>query len=400
MANILDKGTSGNDLFNSATQVLNFKVGFNDDFVYANAGDDTIVASAGTDFLDGGDGNDWVSFETATTAVTVSLVTGIATGSFPGEKTPIASTSYLKNIENIIGGALADKVSGDASNNILNGNAGNDTLDGGDGWDIVSYEKIGTQVPTSGVNIDLSASPGKVTSAFFGNDTLINIEEIWGSELADTIKGDKGNNKFKGGLGNDSIDGGDGIDTCIYDVTGSFKSEKTISGQIIVAQVYTGAGSKVINETDILTNIERIGFSGTKQAKAFDINGNAGSIVKLVTAVFGDPEFNANKITNDVYQKYIGIGLQLMDSGTSYADLMAIAIDYVGARTSEAVVDLLWGNVMGSTATAQQKTPFIGLLNSGTSVASFGVAVADSIFNTAHIDMVGINKTGLDYILP
>jgi hypothetical protein len=324
------------------------------------------------------------------------------------EKPSVASTSYLKNIENILGGSLADKITGDSNNNILNGSLGNDTLDGGDGWDVVEFN---SDKATTGVSVDLSVTPAKVTSTYFGNDTLSNIEEVWGSKLADTIKGNKNDNKFKGDFGNDTIDGGDGIDTCIYDVSGTFqeatftdiknifKYEKLSSGQIIVTQK-TANGVAVPFETDILSNVERIGFTKSKLAKAFDINGNAGSIVKLVTAVFGDPEFNANKITNDVYQKYIGIGLQLMDSGTSYADLMAIAIDYVGARTSEAVVDLLWGNVMGSTATAEQKTPFISLLNSGTSVASFGVAVADSIFNTAHIDMVGINKTGLDYILP
>jgi len=46
-----------------------------------------------------------------------------------------AGTDTLSNIEGLIGGSGADKLTGDASNNTLWGNAGADILSGGDGND-------------------------------------------------------------------------------------------------------------------------------------------------------------------------------------------------------------------------------------------------------------------------
>jgi VCBS repeat-containing protein len=56
---------------------------------------------------------------------------------------------------------------------------------------------------------------GNVKTEVFGNDTLINIENLTGSPFADTLIGDDQNNVINGGGGNDLIKGGAGDDTLI-----------------------------------------------------------------------------------------------------------------------------------------------------------------------------------------
>src|SRR5262249_26531487 len=64
----------------------------------------------------------------ATKAVTVNLLTGLGSGNdATGDK-------YI-NIENVIGGAGNDVITGDNNANLLMGGAGNDTLSGGNGDD-------------------------------------------------------------------------------------------------------------------------------------------------------------------------------------------------------------------------------------------------------------------------
>jgi hypothetical protein len=48
------------------------------------------------------------------------------------------------------------------------------------------------------------------------------------------------------------------------------------------------------------------------------LNRNAGSVAKILGAVFGK-QFLANK-------DYVVIGLNLLDAGTSYPDLVALAV--------------------------------------------------------------------------
>ena len=49
-----------------------------------------------------------------------------------------------------------------------------------------------------------------------GNDTLVSIQRIIGSNFLDTITGTSGNDLIEGGAGADIIDGGAGVDTISY----------------------------------------------------------------------------------------------------------------------------------------------------------------------------------------
>lgn len=111
--------------------------------------------------------------------------------------------------DTIDGGAGNDTLQGGAGDDVLIGGLGNDVIDGGMGNDTVSYAKN----PES-VSIDLSQA-GQQYTGVAGKDTLVNVENVVGSNFRDTIKGDAGNNVINGGAERDWITGGGGADTLV-----------------------------------------------------------------------------------------------------------------------------------------------------------------------------------------
>ena len=118
------------------------------------------------------------------------------------------------NNDNLIGGADDDHLSGEGGNDSLSGGAGNDyltggagddTLNGGLGFDIVNYTDA-----AGSLTVDLRF--GNVNGAGVGTDTLMNIEEVHGSNYGDTMIGGSSGVNFIGGQGNDVLIGGDGND--------------------------------------------------------------------------------------------------------------------------------------------------------------------------------------------
>ncbi|MGL4962428.1 MAG: hypothetical protein ACRC67_14425 [Inquilinus sp.] len=84
-----------------------------------------LDGGAGADTLVGGAGIDTINYGGAAAGVTVSLATGIAGGdSFSG-------------IEQVMGSAQADGLTGDGGANTLWGLAGDDVLTGGGGADLL-----------------------------------------------------------------------------------------------------------------------------------------------------------------------------------------------------------------------------------------------------------------------
>ncbi len=140
-----------------------------------------------------------------------------------------------------------------------------------------------------------------------------------------------------------------------------------------------------------LTQVERLAFADVKLA--LDLNGNAGTVAKILGAVFG-PVSVGNQI-------YAGIGLQLMDGGMGYEALMQLAIDAaLGAGASNAaVVNLLYTNVVGVAPGQTDLAYFVGLLDRHEfTPATLGVLAADHVLNIEHINLVGLTTTGLAYV--
>ena len=224
------------------------------------------------------------------------------------------------------------------------------------------------------------------TSAVAGYNMVIGTFEpdiLIGTSAADRIDGLGGNDQLRGGAGKDDLNGGSGIDVAAYD-----------SARIGVSFVSTFTGytvtSSLLDGIDTLSNIERLKFPDI--SVALDLSGNAGTVAKILGAVFGrDAVFN---------EEYAGIGLYFMDGGMSYASLMQLAIDArLGPGAShQAVVDLLYTNVVGVPPGDADRAYFVGLLDTNVyTVASLGVMAADIDLNLVNIDLVGLAQQGLEY---
>ncbi|MGJ4999091.1 S8 family serine peptidase [Bradyrhizobium sp. HKCCYLS3077] len=104
-----------------------------DNYLSGRAGNDVIEGGAGDDHMDGGSGLDTVSYEHATSAVTVSLA--LTDAQDTGEATGVDT---LRGFENLKGSAFDDHLEGDRKANVIDGGAGNDFIDGGAGNDVLT----------------------------------------------------------------------------------------------------------------------------------------------------------------------------------------------------------------------------------------------------------------------
>jgi Ca2+-binding RTX toxin-like protein len=166
-------------------------------------GSDVLDGNGGDDTIEGGAGSDTLDFRDAANGVDVDLANHTASGE--GRDT-------VSGVENVIGTAHDDDLTGDAVANVLAGGDGNDRIDGGDEADtLVGGDGKDTAAFASaaqGVTVDLR----KGTAKGAGSDTLDGFENVEGSGKADTITGAKGVNKLNGKGGSDRVSGGDGND--------------------------------------------------------------------------------------------------------------------------------------------------------------------------------------------
>lgn len=101
------------------------------DSLIGGDGNDTLIGGTGADVLQGDGGIDTADYSAATSAVAVSLTTGLGT-------LGVALGDNLSEIENLTGGSGGDTLVGNGEANVLAGGAGADSLDGAGGADLVS----------------------------------------------------------------------------------------------------------------------------------------------------------------------------------------------------------------------------------------------------------------------
>ncbi len=177
------------------------------DTITAGAGNDELNGGTGADTLIGGDGNDTYYVDNLSDVVTETGATASA-GGIDTVCCYLADYTLGTNIENgrIMSLATAN-ISGNTLNNLLYANNGSNSIAGGAGIDTASY----VYTSTSGVTINLGLASPQVTGGS-GSDTLTSIENLTGSNFADTLTGNSGDNTLIGGGGNDSLFGGLGND--------------------------------------------------------------------------------------------------------------------------------------------------------------------------------------------
>lgn len=197
------------------------------------------------------------------------------------------------------------------------------------------------------------------------------------------IFGTSGNDTFIGGSANFYFDGGDGVDTVVYNMKRSdTKIVRDGEGSITVT---TAVGANT------LISIERLNFDDMNVA--FDIDGAAGNVARILGIVFG-----AEAVSN---KEYVGIGLDLLDKGMSFETLTLLAIQTVlGQNIShESVVNLLYFNAAGYSPPSDELATYVKLLENGTfTYGSLGVMAANHELNEVNIGLIGLTTTGLDYL--
>ena len=108
--------------------------------------------------------------------------------------------------DTLYGTATSDSLFGLFGDDVLKGFGGADHLNGGAGIDTAMYTDS-----TSGVSVNLETGLGHGGSA--AGDTLVSIENLYGSSHNDFLVGDGAANTFHGLNGIDILSGGDGADT-------------------------------------------------------------------------------------------------------------------------------------------------------------------------------------------
>lgn len=231
---------------------------------------------------------------------------------------------------------------------------------------------------------DFSVLVSQVSSGPLGGaPPLWSPRIIEGTRGSDALAGSLGNDRLVGWAGSDRLDGGAGVDISVYALARAAYVVTPSGGNVSVANAMDG--------TDTLLNIERLQFSDTRLA--LDVaGGNAGTVAKVMGVVFG-PAAVANK-------EYIGIGLGFLDAGTSYPDLVAIAL---GARLgaaagNAAVVQLLYTNLTGAAPSATELAFYKDMLDSAAlTQTQLGQIAADHVLNVSNINLVGLAQSGIEY---
>ncbi|MEZ5690848.1 MAG: tandem-95 repeat protein [Rickettsiales bacterium] len=138
-------------------------------------------------------------------------------------------------IDNLVGNTGNDTLSGLGGNDTLYGEGGDDWLDGGAGGDYIDggagVDTVSYASSTVVVDIDLNRTGLQGWGA--AGDTIVNVENIIGSDFSDRLAAADSGSIINGGLGNDIINGRDGSDT-IYGEAGN-------------DTIYAGGGDDIID---------------------------------------------------------------------------------------------------------------------------------------------------------
>jgi Ca2+-binding RTX toxin-like protein len=236
------RGTRGTDVIVSRGGHDLIRSGGGKDRICGSGGDDILLAGSGKDLLDGGQGADF-----------------LAGG--PGRDRVLGGPGDFNVLR---GNQGNDTVVGGSGLDFLLGEAGNDRLDGGGGiFDRASFF-------FSGAPVAADLSTGIATGE--GNDTLANIEDLEGSQHADTLIGNAAENFFFPLGGDDAVTGGDG-----FDLVSFFGAPAPVNANLTTGTA-TGDG------TDTLVGIEDL--AGTEHLAGDDLTGDGNQ--NLLLGIEGD----------------------------------------------------------------------------------------------------------------
>jgi serralysin len=239
--------------------------------------------------------------------------------------------AYGAKIENAIGSAFDDVLTGNALNNVLTGGAGSDTLDGGAGSDtliggtgddiyivdsradtVIEAADEGRDVIRSSVSYTLSAN---IEDGVLLGDANINFG---GNALDNTLTGTTGNNILDGMTGADTMAGGAGNDTYYVDNAGDVIVENGTS----VNEIDTVFASL---DWTLGNNLENLVLRGED-----DLNGTGNALNNILTGNTGNNTLNG------------GAGNDTLDGGAGTDTLIG------GAGDDTYIIDSLTDTIIES----------------------------------------------------
>jgi Ca2+-binding RTX toxin-like protein len=399
-------GTKYNDWFADTTAIgpATFAGGLGDDYYVfdrgTNSGGQILYGDNDAIIEKAGEGNDTFDFSgmmvfsfTGGVNVDISSATVQHVVSSPHDSFHLDLTRALE-IENVIGTAQADTLTGNVQNNALEGRAGNDTYkfigSPHQGSDTI-FDQIGSGTDTidfsgltlpDGIDFDLRQNGNgnyqvvnNSTGQIVLNLTNAQLENVTGTRYDDTLIGNTLANSIKGGAGDDYIQGREGTD-----------------------QLNGGTGNDIYNlitgqttSTDVVTDVDgyTIQFpNGTTSSRPFIELSQEFKLLGRVGAVPGSP---------------ITIGT-VSDIETATANL---EIDVTGVDGSDITVtpagDIVWspdsdeiGSSYQITITVQDQAGLVNTVTITAAVVSSKDSDNDGLNDLDEVVEVGTDPFDID----
>ena len=289
------RGEDGNDLLFGRGGFDRLIGGDGDDELDGGFNSDELEGGAGADILIGDVGFDTASYDTATSGVTLNLVTGGTGGDAEGDT--FSSIEYVRGSafdDNITGSDFGNRLWGQDGSDVINGAEGDDLIFGGDGTDTLNGD-----------------SDNDFISGDRGNDTLNGgdgFDTLEGGQGDDILNGGNDGDLLTGGFGVDTLTGGAGTDVFVFNVDDSvIGREDTITdleaGEFIALNnhtfvgsgAFTGTGAFEVRVTSGATTIIELDRDGDGNAdEAIFVSGDFSftSDGDQLTAVINSPSFD------------------------------------------------------------------------------------------------------------
>jgi len=284
------QGAEGADSLDGGNQKDFLSGGGGDDTLLGGGNNDTLIGGAGADLLDGGNGIDTVTYEDAAEGVGADLAgTGVGgVGDGAGD--------IFRDVENVIGSAMNDTLSGNDAANLLIGGAGDDALAGGGGDDTLiggsgadyldgksGLDLVDYSASTEAIHLDLVNQTENAGGA--AGDTFRAVEIILGTGFDDFISGNPYTTELVGGDGADTLIGGRGAEH----LTGGNGIDRLTGGG--GGDVFVLTGTR--DTADTIVDFEN-------RADRFDVSAAHTSFAKgSIFAVDADGDGNADDLLID-----------------------------------------------------------------------------------------------------
>ncbi len=410
-----------------------------DDRLDGGKGDDYLVGDAGNDIVNGGDGNDTIVYtigdgvdtidggagndrlvilgtgasENLSVVVTNNTITTLAGGSVAGIETVtlaldggIDTLSYgttsqgvvvdlsagtatgfasITGVDNIVGGAGNDVLTGDANANSISGGGGDDIIVGAQN-DTLLDGGIGNDTLQVGSNFTAS-SDGQIANIETVTMTSASTLNLSNQSEGFTINGSSGNDTIAGGSGKDTILGGDGNDT----VTGG-KGADILTG---------GAGSDIFK---FAAGDSTISLGGSKMAgtiSGYDVvtDFKPGSTQGLSDRIAYTNASVSTSVGGNDSDLQLHTGYKVSSGSVSggvatFVDAHGSTVSLTSITDVAAVVDFLQGNNIGGTgSTVAFNATIDGIAH--TFLFTQGSTTGSSDSNDVLVDLKYVTATGI-----